>query len=123
MLPKREQAIQSQKGQIVIGANWFKALFRKGGQDSILVNTRDRFREAKALENQRDWPRLIVYCQQWVQAEPKSSLAWTHLGNAYQFANQFESAIASYEIAINFDPANHVAAIGIGMCKRRWSGK
>ena len=45
-----------------------------------------------------------MHCQQWVIAEPDSSVAWYHLGNAFLNMKKFPEAIEPFERCVALDP-------------------
>ena len=88
----------------MISTSWIRKIFGRAAQQGRTANQRDWLREAKTIEGLKQWPELINHCVEWSRAEPNDSFAWNSLGNAYQFAKQFDEAVKAYLYALKLRP-------------------
>lgn len=62
--------------------------------------------QATRLEAQRDWPGLLEWSQEWIEAEPQSSMAWFAMGAAYDGLGSYEDSITAYSRSIRLNTRN-----------------
>jgi S1-C subfamily serine protease/Flp pilus assembly protein TadD len=56
------------------------------------------------LVKAQDWRGYLAHCRQWIQAEPSSYLAWSHLGGAYFALGRRKEAIQAYQESLRLKP-------------------
>src|ERR1017187_6635003 len=59
---------------------------------------------ASQYGNNQDWQGLQAYGQRWTQAEPKNSLAWATLGDAYCRLGQLDQTAGAFKKAAALTP-------------------
>ena len=91
--------------QYMLRAGWFQKFLGVSGQKNTTAAGRDWLREAREIEKQKNWHRLVKHCREWVQAEPTESFGWHSLGNAHVFAKQHCNAILAYRQALELKPS------------------
>ena len=64
----------------------------------------DWLTHAAALEEKKDWSRLLDWGTQWIKAEPKNAGAWFGIGRAQENLNQLDQAIAAYRQGLRINP-------------------
>lgn len=67
-----------------------------------------------ALEEKKDWPRLLTWSKQWAKTEPDHSVAWFSIGRAYGGLNQLDQAIVAYRRALRINPEDTAAWYNLG---------
>ncbi len=73
---------------------------------------------AIVMERQKDWSALLKWSKRWVKSEPKNSIAWMSLGNAYNYLEHYKGAIDAYRQVLRIDPENVSAWYSLGVIYR-----
>ncbi len=71
-------------------------------------------KRADALEQMKDWRRLLDWCLKWTKSEPKNAEAWFYLGYVYEYLKRDNDAIEAYRQVIRIEPENAKAWISLG---------
>jgi cytochrome c-type biogenesis protein CcmH/NrfG len=71
-------------------------------------------KRAIALENLKDWQRLLDWCRKWTKSEPEDTIAWYSLGVAYGKFNRYNDAIEAYRRALRNNPEYAITWYSLG---------
>lgn len=74
--------------------------------------------EARQLERQRNWTKLLEWGQQWTQTESRNALAWFVVGRASSELQRHGEAIAAYQQALRIDPGDIFSHNNLGNAYR-----
>lgn len=74
----------------------------------------DWLTRAAALEERKDWSKLLEWAGKWVAAAPKSADAWFFVGHANQRLNQLDEAISAYQRVLRIDSGEASAWFNMG---------
>lgn len=67
-----------------------------------------------ALQTAQNWTKLLDWCQQWIQAQPRNGAAWFCLGGAYHRLQRQTDAIDAYRQALRLDPEDSRSWTSLG---------
>lgn len=74
----------------------------------------DWFTRAVGLEEKKNWPKLLDWCEQWGKAYPDSPTAWLYIGIAHYKLNQLAPAIEAYRQALRINPEDSFSLLALG---------
>ena len=77
-------------------------------------NRMEAYTAAMKAYDQQNWPKVVDYLTQFLNAEPNTPDVLYHLADAYRFMDQYTEAMATYNKAIEVDASFAPAYLGIG---------
>ena len=77
-------------------------------------NRMEAYTAALKAYDQQNWPKVVDYLTQVLNAEPNTPDVLYHLGDAYRFMDQYSEAKATYNKAIEVDASFAPAYLGLG---------
>ena len=77
-------------------------------------NRMEAYTAAMKAYDQQNWPKVVDYLTQFLNAEPNTPDVLYHLADAYRFMDQYTEAMATYNKAIEVDASFAPAYLGLG---------
>jgi tetratricopeptide (TPR) repeat protein len=102
------QFIEGQNLNFALPVDWIAELPKRAQAVPVAAkkNGLDWLNRAAALEQKKDWRRLLKHSQRWIKSEPGNAVAWFSLGATYGNLKQYNQAIHAYREALRIQPEN-----------------
>lgn len=78
------------------------------------TNNRKEYQVACALENNKQYDKLLLHCKSWATLYPKDPYAWYCLGRAYIYCKKLTDAIYILKKLLSIYPRFVIAYIDLG---------
>ena len=90
-----------------------------GSQAALALRSHAEWvRQAQALEKRGDWPGLLIWGQNWTQADARNPVAWFVQGRALSEMGRLAEAIAAYQQNVHIAPGDVYARNNLGNAYR-----
>ena len=92
---------EGQSLNFAVPIDWVKDLSKRSTKTQHTEKTTTTWMaKAIELETRKDWISMQAHCLQWVDAQPKSNIAWFSLAISHTKKQQFLLAVQAYQKAI-----------------------
>lgn len=109
------QFSEGQNLNFALPVDWIGELPKRAQKPAVVRQSGlDWIARATALEQKKEWQRLLNLSRQWVKAEPDSAIAWFVLGEAYGHLKQYDLSVQAGREATRIQPAMGIAWYNLG---------
>jgi len=107
---------EGQQLNFAVPVEWITELPERHKEMSEVAQTTSNewYNKSLALEQLKDWVRMLIHSLRWIEAQPEEPMAWYSLGYAYNETDQNAKAIEAYQQALRIYPEYTAAWANLG---------
>lgn len=107
---------EGQQLNFAIPVEWINELPERHKKMSEVAQTTSNewYNKSLALEETKDWVKMLIHSLRWIQAQPEEPMAYYSLGYAYYETDQNAKAIQAYQEALRIYPEYAAAWYNLG---------